>query len=80
MDKLRKICRHQWKERFNISKSAKFKSDTVPLKGKLPLKARNSRLDPHVSKLERFKFRDAKIQSWDAGIQSWVSMIEDPRS
>ena len=43
---------------------------TVPLKSKLALKARNSRLNPRVSKLKRFEFRDVRIESR-------VSMIED---
>ena len=42
---------------------------TVPLKSKLTLDARNSRLDPRVSKLERFEFQDVRIESWDTRIQ-----------
>ena len=46
---------------------------TVPLKSKLTLKAQNSRLNPRILNLKRFEFRDARIESW-------VSMIEDPKS
>ena len=34
----------------------------LPLKNKLTLDIRNSRLDPRVSKLERFEFRGSRIQ------------------
>ena len=50
---------------------------TVPLKSKLTLEARNSRLDPRVSKLERFEFRDARIESRDARIESRDARIVD---
>ena len=50
---------------------------TVPLKSKLTLEARKSRLDPRVSKLEHFEFRDARIESRDARIESRVPRIED---
>ena len=55
-------------------------SSKVPLKSKLTLKARNLRLDPCVSKLEHFEFRDARIESRDVRIESRVSMIEDQGS
>ena len=47
---------------------------TVPLKSKLTLAARNSRLDPRVSKLQRFEFRDARIESQVSMIkEAWFS-------
>ena len=49
---------------------------TVPLKSKLTLEARNSRLDPRISKLDCFEFWDARIESRDARIESRVSLIE----
>ena len=42
------------------------------LKNKLTLDVRNSRLNPRVSKLERFEFWDVRIEA------SRVSRIEDP--
>ena len=39
---------------------------TVPLKGKSTLDHRSSRLDPCVSKLEHFEFKDARIESREA--------------
>ena len=42
------------------------------LKNKLTLDVWTSRLNPRVSKLERFQFWDARIEA------SWVSRIEDP--
>ena len=46
----------------------------LPLKNKLTLDVRNSRLDPRVSKLERFEFWDVRIEA------SRVLRMEDPRS
>ena len=46
----------------------------LPLKNKLTLDVQNSRLDPRVSKLERFEFWDVRIEA------SRVSRMEDPRS
>ena len=66
-----------WHEFFPSLPTQKFLPPTVPLKSKLTLEARNSRLDPHLSKLECFEFRYARIESRDARIKSRVSMIED---
>ena len=66
-----------WHEFFPSLPTQKLLPPTVPLKSKLTLEARNSRLDPHLSKLERFEFRYARIKSSDARIKSRVSMIED---
>ena len=66
-----------WHEFFPSLPTQKLLPPTVPLKSKLTLEARNSRLDPHLSKLERFEFRYARIESRDARIKSRVSMIED---
>ena len=47
---------------------------TVPLKSKLTLVPRNSRLDPRVLKLQCFEFRDARIESQVSMIkEAWFS-------
>ena len=50
---------------------------TVPLKSKLTLEPRNSRLDPCISKFDSFEIWDVRIKSRDARIESRVLMIED---
>ena len=64
-----------WHEFFPSLPTQKLLPSTVPLKSKLTLEARNSRLDPHLSKLERFEFRYARIESRDARNQ--VSSFDD---
>ena len=62
-----------WREFFPSLPTQKLLPPTVLLKSKLTLEARNSRLDSCLSKLERFEFRDARIESQ-------VSMIKDQGS
>ena len=72
---------HNYSELYPLGKQSHINEckvfSTVPLKSKLTLEAQNSRLDPRVSKFECFEFRNARIESLDARIESQVSMIED---
>ena len=46
-----------------------MKHTTVPLKGTLTVSTPFSKLDSHVAKVETFKFRDARIESWESRVE-----------
>ena len=46
-----------------------MKHTTEPLKGKLTVSTPFSKLDSHVAKVETFKFRDARIESWESRVE-----------
>ena len=43
---------------------------TVPLKGKLTVSTRYSKLNSHVAKVETFEFRDARIEDRGSRVES----------
>ena len=43
---------------------------TVPLKGKLTVSTRSSKLDSHIAKVETFEFRDARIEDRESSIEN----------
>ena len=49
---------------------------TVPLKGKLTVSTRFSKLDSRVAKVETFEFRDARIESRESRVEDRESRNE----
>ena len=47
-----------------------FDRRTVPLKGKLTVSTRFSKLDSRVAKIETFEFRDARVENRESRIES----------
>ena len=64
---------------FSIIQShyARKMSSTVPLKGKLTVSTRFSKLDSRVAKVETFEFRDARIESRESRIEDRESRNEE---
>ena len=50
---------------------------TVPLKGKLTVSTRFSKLDSRVAKVETFEFRDARIESRESRVEDRESRNEE---
>ena len=53
---------------------------TVPLKGKLTVSTRSSKLDSRVAKVETFEFRDARIESRGSRVKDRESRNEEFRN
>ena len=54
-----------------------YYSCTVPLKGKLTVSTRFSKLDSRVAKVETFEFRDARIESRESRVEDRESRNEE---
>ena len=52
-------------------------TSTVPLKGKLTVSTRYSKLDSRVAKVETFEFRDARIESRESRVEDRESRNEE---
>ena len=50
---------------------------TVPLKGKLTVSTRSSKLDSRVAKVETFEFRDARIEARESRVENRESRKMD---
>ena len=55
----------------------RMKKSTVPLKGKLTVSTRFSKLDSRVAKVETFEFRDARIESRESRVEDRESRNEE---
>ena len=50
---------------------------TVPLKGKLTVSTRSSKLDSRIAKVETFEFRDARIEARESRVENRESRKMD---